>query len=64
MWFYHRVMSTKDADEMANSVNPEQSDLGLHCLPRPSVRKLRSITGFSHMKEWNEIADVIFHFWS
>ena len=32
-------MSTNDADGMANSVDPdqtapEQSDLGLHCLPR------------------------------
>ena len=34
MWLYHRVMSPKDADKMANSVDPEQSDLGLHCLPR------------------------------
>ena len=24
----------KDAYEMANSVNPDQSDLGLHCLKR------------------------------
>ena len=38
MWLYHRVMSPNDADGMANSVDPdqtEQSDLGLHCLPRP-----------------------------
>ena len=44
MWLYHRVMSPKDADRMANSVDPdqtaplggaeEQSDQGLHCLPR------------------------------
>ena len=36
MWLYHRVMSQNDADGMANSVDPdqEQSDLGLHCLPR------------------------------
>ena len=26
-----RVMSPKDADRMANSVDPDQSDLGLHC---------------------------------
>ena len=37
MWFYHRVMCPKDADVMANRVDPdqtaeEQSDLGLHCL--------------------------------
>ena len=34
MWLYYRVMSPNDADGMANSVDPEQSDLGLHCLPR------------------------------
>ena len=28
-------MHPKDADRMANSVDPEQSDLGLHCLLRP-----------------------------
>ena len=25
MWFYHRVMSQKDADGMANSVDPDQT---------------------------------------
>ena len=45
MWPYHRriydrVKSLKDADGMANSVDPdqnaqEQSDLRLHCLHRP-----------------------------
>ena len=25
MWFYHRVMSPKDADGMANSVDPDQT---------------------------------------
>ena len=25
MWLYHRVMSPKDADEMANSVDPDQT---------------------------------------
>ena len=36
MWLYNGVMSPNDADEMANSVDPdqEQSDLGLHCLLR------------------------------
>ena len=34
MWLYHRVMSPNDADGMANSVDPDQSDQGLHCLPR------------------------------
>ena len=49
MWLYHRVMSPNDADGMANSIDPdqtaprllllEQSDLGLHCLPRPVCPK-------------------------
>ena len=37
MWLYRRVMSPNDADGMENSVDPdqeEQSDVGLHCLPR------------------------------
>ena len=34
MWLYHRVMSPYDADGMADGVDPDQSDLGLHCLPR------------------------------
>ena len=37
MWLYHRVMSPNDTDGMTNNVDPdqtEQSDLGLHCLPR------------------------------
>ena len=32
-------MSTKYAHIMANSVNPDQTDLGLHCLPRPASLK-------------------------
>ena len=37
-------MSPNDADGMANRVDPDQqSDLGLHCLPGMSVRKLRII---------------------
>ena len=44
MWLSHRAMRPKDAAEMANSVDPdqivqEQSDLGLHCLPRPVCPK-------------------------
>ena len=37
VWFYHTAMYQKDADGMANSVDPdqEQSYLGLHWLPRP-----------------------------
>ena len=34
MWFSERVVFPKDADGMANSVDFEQSDLGLHFLPR------------------------------
>ena len=37
MRFLHRVWSPKDADWMANSVDPDQTaprDVGLHCLPR------------------------------
>ena len=26
MWLYHRVMSPNDADGMANSVDPDQTD--------------------------------------
>ena len=40
----HRIMHPKDGDGMVNSVDPdqtvpEQSDLGLHCLPRPVCPK-------------------------
>ena len=42
-------MSPKDADETANSEDPDQTvhDLGLHCLPIPvtkSVQKFRIIS--------------------
>ena len=33
--FTIRVMHPVDVDGMANSVYPDQTDLGLHCLPRP-----------------------------
>ena len=37
-------MSPKDGEGIANSVDPVQTaDLGLHCLPRLSVQKLRII---------------------
>ena len=43
IWIYHRVMHSKDADGIANSVDPDQtapqSDLGLHRLPRPICLK-------------------------
>ena len=32
-------MSPNGTDGMANSVDPDQSDLGLHCLPRPVCPK-------------------------
>ena len=47
--FYHTSMHPKDADRMANSVNPDQtapfewSDLGLHCLPDLFVHSLGSL---------------------
>ena len=28
MWLYHRVISSKDADGMADSVDPDQTALG------------------------------------
>ena len=34
-----RVMHPKDAEGIANSVDPEQSDLGLHCLSIPVCPK-------------------------
>ena len=47
-WLYRRVMHSKDADGIANSVDPDQtapqSDLSQHCLRRPICRKLRIIT--------------------
>ena len=39
-------MRPKDAEGIANSVDPDQkqSDLGLYCLPRPMCLRLRIIT--------------------
>ena len=38
IWIFHRVMGSKDADRIANSVassvDPDQPALGLHCLAR------------------------------
>ena len=31
MWFYHRVMNPKDADGMANNVDPDQTRSSLIC---------------------------------
>ena len=33
--FTVKEMHPKDATGIANSVDPDQADLGLHCLPRP-----------------------------
>ena len=32
--FYLRGIGPAEADGIVNSVDPDQSDLGLHCLPR------------------------------
>ena len=34
-----RVFLQKDSNGIANSEDPDQSDLGLHCLPRPICPK-------------------------
>ena len=41
MRLYHTLICPKDAEGMANSVDPGQTapDLGLHCLPRPVCPK-------------------------
>ena len=45
-------MHPKDADGMANSVDPDQMDLGLHYLPRPiCVENLGSL----HSMEESEL---------
>ena len=41
----HRVMGPKDVHRMANSVDPDQSDLGLHCLPRTVCLKTKGHYG-------------------
>ena len=51
MRLYHSVMSPNDADGMANSVDSdqtEQSDLGLHCLPRHICPKTQDHNGTSN----------------
>ena len=65
MWLYHRVMSPNDADGMANSVDPDRtalgavwSDLGLHCSPGISIRKLRIIT-VMHPKDADWVANSV-----
>ena len=39
MWFFQGLIHSKVAEEMANSVDPDQTDLGLHRLPRPVCPK-------------------------
>ena len=48
-------MSPNAADGMANSVDPdqEQSDLGLHCLPRPICPKTWDHYGNSNIVKGN-----------
>ena len=38
-WLFLRVMHPKDAEGTANNVDPDQTALGLHCLPRPVCPK-------------------------
>ena len=50
LWFYDRIMCTRDQDGMANSVNPDQtigSSLSgsKHCLPRPACLKTKDHYG-------------------
>ena len=54
-------MHPKDVEEMANSVDPdqEQSDLGLHCLPRPSCPK--SYVADTHLNHLTEAILMIIH---
>ena len=37
--FTIRVMHPKDVDRVANTEDPDQFELGLHCLPRPICPK-------------------------
>ena len=50
--FKHRVMRPNGADRMANRVDPDQtapseSDLDLHCLPKPDCPKTQN-----HYSNW------------
>ena len=38
-WCFFRVMHPKYEEGIANSVDPDQTALGLHCLPRPVCPK-------------------------
>ena len=52
-WLYHSVMCPKDADGMANSVDPDQSNLiWIYTVcPGLSVQELRSITALFSMQK-------------
>ena len=39
--FYHKEMCSKDGVRIADVVDSNQSDLGLHCLPRPVCPKTK-----------------------
>ena len=52
MCLYHRVMSQKDADRMANFVDPDQT-APLHCLPRPICPKTQDHYG-SFSLNWSD----------
>ena len=49
IWFCHRVMSPKDADRNANSVDSD------HCWPRPS-KNLGSVQQFIILLSWSQTA--------
>ena len=40
IWIFHREMRPEDADGIANSVGPDQTAPGRHCLLRPVCPKI------------------------
>ena len=51
-------MCPNDVDRMTNSINPDQSDLGLCCLPRPVCLKTYDFILFAATEIQNiQIAD-------
>ena len=75
MWIYNRVLHPKDADRMANSVDPDQTAPGavrsgstlVTVCTDLSVRKLRIITVCDnlgiifHFSEWCLYSVYIYH---
>ena len=62
---YHRKMHPNDADRVANIVDPdwlEQSDLGLHCLPRYVCQKTWEHYGNRVIEIQIFIPNVLTHF--